>query len=113
MMTRAVALASLPRSIKVGPHIVRIKTVDDGVMGDGGRHGQCSQNRLLIAVDSELPPTLLGETVLHEAAHVLTDGLGLPDGNEELIERLCLRFGIDMLAFIRDNPELIKWIQNL
>lgn len=103
----------IPISIKVGPHEVAIVVVPNGVMGDGGTHGQCSINRLLIAIDSEIPPTLRGETVLHEIGHVLLASVGLPDDSEELTERLALRFGVDVLALIRDNPELIKWIQSL
>lgn len=82
-------------------------------MGDGGRHGQCSINRLIVAVDDELPGTLKGETVLHEIGHVLIASVGLPDDSDELQERLALRFGVDVLALIRDNPDLVKWIQSL
>lgn len=100
-----------PSSIKVGPHEIAVVFVDDGVMGDGGKHGQCSINRLLIAIDSELPSTLKGETVLHEIGHVLTASIGVED--EALSERLALRFGVDVLSLIRDNHELVKWIQSL
>lgn len=104
---------TIPTSVKVGPHDVAIVVVPNGVMGDGGAHGQCSISRLLIAIDGEIPPTLKGETVLHEIGHVLLASVGIPDDSEELVERLALRFGVDVLALIRDNPELIRWIQSL
>lgn len=100
-----------PPSVKVGPHEIEVVFVTNGVMGDGGRHGQCSINRLLIAIDSELPSTLRGETVMHEIGHVLIASLNLDD--EALTERIALRFGIDVLSLIRDNPELVRWIQSL
>lgn len=100
-----------PTSARIGPHEVEIIFVPNGVMGDGGRHGQCSLNRLLVAIDSELPSTLQGETVLHEIGHVFVAAIGIED--DALVERIALRFGIDVLALIRDNPALIKWIKSL
>jgi hypothetical protein len=100
-----------PTTVVVGPHEVKIVFVEDGVMGDGGRHGQCSINRLVVAIDGELPATLMGETVLHEIGHFLLASVGITD--EDVVERLALRFGVDVMALIRDNPDLVKWVQSL
>jgi len=101
----------MPTKVKVGPHEVDIISVSDGVLGDAGRHGQCSISRLIIAVDAELPATQRAETVLHEINHIMLSSIGIDD--ESLVERLALRFGVDVLALIRDNPKLILWLLSL
>lgn len=97
-----------PESVKIGPHTVRIVVVPDGILGDAERSGHASLERGIIALDNECTFTQMADTLLHECVgHGVMASAGLED---EVEERVALVIGPGLLSFLRDNPELVKWV---
>lgn len=100
----------LPETVTVGPHVYRVVVIPDGALGDAARAGQCNAQRGVIAIHGEQTSTQLADTVLHEITHAL---LEVTDLDGDVAERVALAMGPGLLALIRDNPELIRWVRGL
>lgn len=96
-----------PRTVKVGPHTYRVRMIDDGVLSDAGRVGQCTAQSLTIAICKDQAPSQLRDTLLHELTHALLNQLDMDKDQEELV---ASTFGPGLLALIVDNPDLIRFV---
>lgn len=99
-----------PERIKVGPYHWTVKYNRLMPM----IYGNSDLPTLTIRLDPYLPPDQLKETLLHEIFHacmfVGTGGQsteGLPYMDDQLIEATVPT----LLQVMRDNPELVKWLQ--
>lgn len=96
-----------PATVKVGPHLYRVVLVPDGVLIDGGTAGHCATSRLVIAIEPELAPSQVCDTIIHECLHALLDGTDLDPDVEERVA-LCLAPGL--LLLLESNPDLVAYI---
>lgn len=106
-----------PRTIKIGPHRYTVRV--DKARIDHHAHeigdplaGACEHDELEIAVDPNLVPSKQREIVLHESLHgmIATSGLGILIGHKRE-ERACRLLAPLLLQVIRDNPALIRYLQ--
>lgn len=106
--------ADLPAEITVGAHTYTIHADPDSARAirNDGERGRCDTDGLTIRLDSDLPATQLGETLLHETLHAVWSGTGLPtvdalDAHEEQVVRSLAALLYDTL---RDNPALVAYL---
>lgn len=92
-----------PTSLRIVGREFEVKMLDeyDGQVG-GVDHPSCTIN-----IKSGQQKLLEADTILHEAVHVLDEifQLGLTERHV-----YCLTGGI--IALLRDNPELVKYLQD-
>lgn len=98
-------------SIKIGPHTYSVEAVDRLVASDdAGRRllGEIDYIGLRIRHDSALVGTARAQTILHEVVHGVLDNIGIrSDHDERLIDSLAT----GVLMVLRDNPALVRLIQ--
>ena len=68
--------------------------------------GVCIPNRMLLKARGDLPEDMKKQTVMHEINHAVESLCG-----EDLKETVIDSFATHWLYIIRNNPELIKWLQ--
>lgn len=96
-----------PATVKVGPHEFRVVVVPDDVLINVGKAGSCDAQGGVIAIDGRQTKSQLADTLLHELTHAMLDVLDFEAADEE---RICLALGPGLLALLRDNPALVKWL---
>jgi hypothetical protein len=98
----------LPKSARIGAHDVRLT----GLSGqeDDENFGLFRHNTLVeIALSSRIPcGTVAAATLIHEITHALLTYAGVEDDRQE---QICEVVGNGFAQIIRDNPELIAWMQ--
>lgn len=98
----------VPDHVVIGPHRYTVELIPDGILEGAGADGICQPRRNIIALDAGQPPTQLLDSLMHEATHGLLAVVPLEDAVEEA---LALALGPGFVLFVRDNPELIRAIQ--
>jgi hypothetical protein len=99
---------SPPKYMKIGGHQVKIsrKKLDKNI------YGQSNSRISEIEYATDLSRTMEASTILHECIHQLLDVFYLnhllPRKNRE---SMVLGLEVSLFQFIRENPELIKYIQ--
>lgn len=94
--------------LRLGLHRFSVRMVGPEFLGDDTIGQSDSQyNRILLL--RGIPNSRLAETLIHEVAHVIIEGLGLGADDDE---RVCCAIGPGILQFIRDNPRLISCLIN-
>ena len=75
--------------------------------------GFIDEDALEIHVQEDLPPQRTVEVILHECCHAIVDGTASyePEDTQDSDEKLVTRLGRALTIFLRDNPNLIGWIQ--
>jgi hypothetical protein len=68
--------------------------------------GQCFDAKQLIKVDADLPLELAQDTLIHECIHALDYCMHL-----EMTERQVSALASGLTALIRDNPQLLAFLQ--
>lgn len=100
----------LPPSVRVGPYVFTVAVVDQ--YDEEDPFGWTDWKRELIVVDRNLPAITRRDTLLHEVLHVVNWASGLQErlgvDEEELVTRQLSPW---LLMLMRDNPELIKFLQ--
>lgn len=71
-----------------------------------GRMSPCKGE---ILINKNMYDDAKSSTVIHEAIHAIAQHCSLDTLNNDEVAISCIATGI--LGLIRDNPELIKWIQ--
>ena len=99
----------VPRALDIGPHRYRVALVPDGVLSDAGRVGQCSPERLVIALCEGQAPTQLADSLIHEGIHAI---LRTMDLEKEVEESICLTVAPGFLAMLHDNPDLVAFLMS-
>ena len=72
--------------------------------------GFIDSQKAVIFIREDLNSQVMAQTILHEALHGLVDGMAASesdDGDEALVTRL----GVALTQFMRDNRNLVDWIQ--
>jgi hypothetical protein len=75
------------------------------------KFGWADLNRQKIFISDDLTPGKVADTFMHEVLHVLNWIFDIDDGVKE--ESLCLRLSSGLLAFWRDNPEAMRWLEHV
>jgi hypothetical protein len=108
-------MSKLPETVQVGPFIYSVK-VDRQVMAIVDGSGQWGGDSLEIWMSDAPHPVRVKETLLHESLHALWHLVGLNEPypqeekdspGEDIINRLAPA----LLSLLRDNPELVEWLQ--
>lgn len=110
----------IPSKVKVGAQVFRIEersVKQDGTLNDNS-YGYTLDQGNLIVIDASIAFTKKQQTLLHEIIHAI--GMVYGSGQKEPSAKDTYEIwehhfiGIweaPMLSFIKDNPEVIEWLQ--
>jgi hypothetical protein len=111
---------SIPSRLKIGAQIFKVEersVKQDGTLNDNS-YGYTLDQGNLIVIDANIAFSKKQQTLLHEVIHALgmvhAAGMKQPGGKDEYEVWEHHFIGIwesPMLMFIRDNPEVIAWLQ--
>jgi hypothetical protein len=95
----------LPKSVRVGPHVLPFKELS----GEDAKTLNGQYDNYTIQLLKAYPSgSVAVEIVLHEMTHALLTYGGVTDKSQE---QICEIMGVGLTQIIRDNPELIAWMQ--
>jgi hypothetical protein len=111
---------AVPSKIKIGAQIFKVEersVKQDGTLNDNS-YGYTLDQGNLIVIDASIAFNKKQQTLLHEVIHALgmvhAAGMKQPGGKDEYEVWEHHFIGIwesPMLLFIKDNPEVIAWLQ--
>ncbi len=102
-----------PKRIQVGPLSYTI-VFQSELLYDRNRWGECSHRRQEIRLFELMPDDHVPVTFLHEARHSIAqlyDVGPLKDDTGEEAPSVTERLARGLLAFLRDNPEVVAWLR--
>lgn len=108
-----------PKRVKIGAQVFRIEERSlkkDGTLNDNS-YGYTIDQGNLIVIDAHIAFTKKQQTLLHEIIHVITmvyAGQVQPKPKDEYDVWEHHFIGIweaPMLSFIKDNPDIVEWLQ--
>lgn len=106
--------------IKIGAHEYRIEfrsKSNDGMLNDNN-HGYTLEENNLIVINKDLSDSKKQVVLFHELLHAIrfvNDGMPKPrkkDDFEEWEHYFIALYENNLLAVIKDNPQLVEWITN-
>ncbi len=101
-----------PPAIIVAPHRFTV-TYEDDLADNSQACGLCGEDKQQIHIDNDLGPTVERETVLHEVMHAIWHQTELDrkfkDSDEEMV---AWTLAPRLLALLRDNEELVRWLMS-
>lgn len=110
------ALKSVPQSFKAGPYRYGVG-FDGEAAYDYDYFGVCLYRSRRVKLDPRQADTELAQTMIHEVLHALGNAYEITewdrhktDSDGRVIDKIDL-MGKALLTFIRENPELIEWLQ--
>jgi hypothetical protein len=99
----------LPGTIRVGPHDIAITYLTDEEAKED--FGYFKTGELTIGISREfVTGSMAVDTVVHELLHAIWFTAIKDESSPE--ERAVATVATQLTQVIRDNPELIKWLQN-
>lgn len=99
----------LPSSVRVGPYDIRILIADTLQMTASARWGEFSSIEQAIRVDVGIATNAKAvDTVIHELLHAIWWAYQIRDDDKE--ERTVSMIALGWLALLRDNPDLLQWL---
>ena len=103
---------NIPKRVDVGPHQYEVVTDERAVLAlrDEGKYGITRPDRLEIHVDPGGAHTQVADTLLHEILHCIWDQGGLRMEEPGLEERVVSSLATGILAVLRQNPEVAKFL---
>ena len=95
----------LPKSVRIGPHDIRITQSRD----EENYGAFCEPNLQIEMRDSYIAGSLAVDSAVHELLHAIwfVASIKVEHGEEQIVSVL----GTFLAQIIRDNPELITWMQ--
>ena len=99
-------------SVKVGAYVVPLVLTDDYIpFGATDALGLYESNQLRITLSTTVCKQRLKHIVCHEVCHAMADIHHIPmPPNDEQMEVVNDAFATALYAFIKDNPELVRWL---
>ena len=96
------------KSIRVGPFDVEITPLE-GKDRDNNLGTFCDTQLRISLREAYNNPQQEAETLLHELMHAIYEVMGIrsKDGEERIISQMSL----GMAMVMRDNPDLMRWLQ--
>ena len=104
-----VKLDDLPPSVRIGPHDIEIGFFDGKTARKEFGAFQNADAKILLCKEYALGSQAV-DTLLHEICHAAFWTAGV-NFKHEFEEPLCGMLGMMLTQIIRDNPELVKWMQ--
>lgn len=103
-----------PWPIKIAPYEYTVKH-QRGFAQSSGADGATMESDELIILDNDIQGNYEKEVLLHEAMHAMWGQTSLdrdyPDGPPDSEgEKIIFTLAPRILALLRDNPELVKWL---
>ena len=90
--------------LSINDHDISVVFTDPGLWNQNA-FGKAFAAEQKIEINNMIPVDLQQSTFLHELIHIILD-LGSIELPEETID--CIAFGF--MSFIRNNPDMVKWI---
>lgn len=107
-----------PSKIKVNHLEVPIKLCSGEQAETEGYHGWFDPRKVEICMQEDLSPMFFREILLHEVLHAIFhayrlagDMSGSPQKKKYTEEDIVLRLAPAIMAFIKDNPDFIRWLK--
>lgn len=97
----------LPKSVKIGAHTFRLKPAETEVKMGRSHWGTVDFTTGVISIVAGIPASRQAEVILHETLHVLLFGR-----NVKCEENLVSLLSEGLLAFLQDNPQLVKHLSS-
>ncbi len=105
----------LPEAVAIGPVSYSVRE-DAAYLASMRRH--CNDHRYAetefatttMVIDPHLSPSRKRETFMHECVHALLCEYNCQPEDDAKEERLVESLGMALLALIRDNPSLIRYL---
>ena len=95
-------------NVKIGPLVYKVKEIYDLRTPDGDDlYGAVKFAESEILIEEKMGPQRQRVTALHEIIHAMFDQCGIPE-----IEEHITAFSFSMYGLLKDNPELVAWIQD-
>ena len=95
----------IPATVKIGAHIFKVKTHSG--LGSDEHCGKSDMAKLEIFIRSDLPNSMQGETLIHEALHQIRQLNGIEWEDDKEDEKRVQIMGHGLFQFLVDNG-LIK-----
>lgn len=101
-------MSKMPKKIKVGGHTYTVREWDRRGARERNRWSETSHRDLTIDIDEDCPEPRRKEVLLHEVLHCVCNewAIDTRDGEEKVVTAMAL----GLVAVMRDNPALLKWI---
>ena len=100
---------TLPASIRVGYRDYAVEAWPPREASASERYAECDRVNQIIRVRDDLPEQLTAECLLHEVIHAAYDMACIDIGDSE--ERTVSALGNQLSQVIRDNPDLVAYLQ--
>lgn len=98
---------TIPDRIVVGPHTFRV--FEEAGSESEGYYGEINYGMGWINIRQKMPDSLKAETLIHEVVHAWLEGMPLKEDHDEFLANYL---GVMITMFIRDNPDVVKYIQD-
>ena len=103
----------IPKRIKVGFRVFTIEDWHHEMARRAGLWGECDHNESTIRVDTSAGPVQTMETLLHELMHASWNIAGADYVKEPSEEYLVSMQSAGLTAVLLDNPDLIRFINEV
>lgn len=100
-----------PATIQIIHLKFELRFADETFFDAAGAYGYCDKRRQVITVCEKLRPALKADTTLHEIFHGIHFAVGCEEEMTE--EQIAMQFAGPLCMVIRDNPELMNWLNFL
>jgi hypothetical protein len=102
----------IPTSLKIGMHSVKVTAMSKETWDLSDQAGGHDGDMLEIIYHKGLPPTAILECIWHEAMHAIFAATKLTNADKEAVleEEMVDRTTPLVLMMMRDNPQLMKWV---
>lgn len=98
--------SKIPKEIKVGSFVYKIKRMPNLVHNDKECWGLCLPSIFEIHLDSKAPLERIKIILMHELLHAICDYYHVEDINNE--EKFCTDFAIYLNILFAQNPKLAE-----
>jgi hypothetical protein len=104
----------LPASVRVGPFDYKVKLWSALAADNAGAYGMCDLHRTTILIREDMSETRVAEVLLHEVFHAAYEIAGLKVDKDDITEeRFVNSMGYQMVQVWRDNPDLIRFMEEV
>ena len=108
-MTPQEAMATVPKTIKIGPHTYSITIVDVVSDGSDSRAFVDNQAQAIEIARSNASSSAAVGSLIHELLHAIWDDRNLGKRPDE--ERVVLAFESGLVQLFQHSPKLLTWIK--
>lgn len=100
-----------PATIRILHLEFELRFADETFFDAASAFGYCDKRRQVITVCAHLRPALMADTTIHEILHGIHFAVGCEEEMKE--EQIALQFAGPLCMVIRDNRDLMNWLNFL